>query len=79
VNLHSFFELDCANCGEKIRTASKNAECPKCGVTVEIESWQVQHTLTPDGLLIRNPLSAPHPDRSGAVTSIQAHDKEERT
>jgi hypothetical protein len=54
MNLHSFYELDCANCGEKIRTASKTAECPNCGLIVEIESWQVQHTLSPEGLLIRN-------------------------
>lgn len=50
----SIFEVDCI-CGAKVRMFGKAAPCGKCGRVLEIESWQVQHTMTAEGLLIRTP------------------------
>jgi len=49
----SVYEVECL-CGEKVRTLGKTATCEKCGREIEIESWQIRHTITANGLLIEN-------------------------
>lgn len=44
-----------AVCGAKVQLPGKVMVCEKCGVMIEIESWQVRHTRTATGLLIRVP------------------------
>ncbi len=53
MRLMSIYEVDCV-CGAKVSMIGKNATCEKCGRSIEIESWQIRHTLTPAGLLIEN-------------------------
>jgi hypothetical protein len=53
MNQLSVYELECL-CGEKVRTLGKFATCGKCGREIEIESWQIRHTITANGLLIEN-------------------------
>jgi hypothetical protein len=53
MNQLSVYEVECL-CGEKVRTLGKAAICGKCGREIEIESWQIRHTMTAQGLLIEN-------------------------
>ena len=50
----TYFEVDCYKCGGKVRTFGRRAECPKCGCVMELESWQVEHTMLPDGRVVKN-------------------------
>lgn len=56
----SVYEVDC-ECGEKVRLLSLTGTCSKCGRDIRIESWQVQHTKTADGLIIGTRTSLPDP------------------
>jgi hypothetical protein len=53
MELYSVYEVDCL-CGEKLRTYGKTVTCEKCGREITLESWQIRHTLTADGLLVEN-------------------------
>jgi site-specific DNA-cytosine methylase len=59
----SFYEVDCCRCGAKIRTLGKTATCGKCGLEIELESWQVRHAQRPDGLIVT---STPPPSNTSA-------------
>jgi hypothetical protein len=48
----SVYEIDCL-CGSKFQTANLNGKCAECSRPFSIESWQVRHTLTADGKVIR--------------------------
>ena len=50
----SIFEVDCL-CGEKVQLIGNISTCEKCGRLIELESWQIRHTLTAEGLLVENP------------------------
>jgi len=50
----SFYQVDCANCSKPVKSAGLKTVCPHCGVIIEMESWQIQHTLTAEGLLVKN-------------------------
>ncbi len=49
----SVFEVVCL-CGEKVRTRTMKATCEKCGRKIQLESWQIRHTLTAEGLSVKN-------------------------
>lgn len=49
----SVFEIVCL-CGEKVRTYTMTAKCEKCSREIRLESWQIRHTLTAEGLLVEN-------------------------
>ena len=55
----SVYELHCV-CDRKgpIRTTSLSVICDHCGRQLVIESWQIQHTLNAQGLLMKNPPAA---------------------
>lgn len=46
------YEVWCL-CGEKVRVTGKTAKCHKCGREIELESWQVKHTMTAAGVLLK--------------------------
>jgi hypothetical protein len=56
----SVYEVDCT-CGEKARLLSLTGTCSNCGREIRIESWQVQHTQTAEGLITRTSPSNPQP------------------
>ena len=49
----SYFEVECYKCGEKVRTLGSRAECAKCGCVMYLESWQAEHTMLPDGRVVK--------------------------
>ena len=49
---HSYFQVDC-ECGEQVRFTGTVTVCAECGRRIRIESWQVEHTRTPDGRITR--------------------------
>lgn len=49
----TYFEVDCHKCGAKVRTLGRVAQCPKCGAEMTLESWQVEHTMLPDGRVVK--------------------------
>jgi hypothetical protein len=49
----SCFEVDCYKCGKKVRTLGSRAECGHCGCVMHLESWQVEHTMLPDGRVVK--------------------------
>jgi hypothetical protein len=46
----SVYEVECL-CGEKVRTLTNTVKCGKCGRTIVLESWQVNRTMTPRGVV----------------------------
>ncbi len=67
----SVYVIDCHQCGAKIQSQTLNAACEKCGLEIRVESWQIRHTLTAEGLLIQNSkgLAPAQPGKRDAVAT----------
>jgi len=65
----SVYEVECL-CGEKVRTAGPEAKCGNCGRDIALESWQVRHTLTAQGVVINSgALPSTDPQSSASANS----------
>lgn len=53
MRLMSIYEVDCL-CGKKVQMPGMTGTCENCGRLIELESWQIQHTMTAQGLLVKN-------------------------
>lgn len=49
----SIFEVECI-CGAKVQMLERAAVCGKCSRVLEVESWQVEYTMTAEGKLVKN-------------------------
>lgn len=49
----SVYAVDCP-CGEHVEMLGKTTVCEKCHRELTVESWQIRHTMTAEGLLLEN-------------------------
>jgi len=47
----SVYEVECL-CGKPVQCAGSTGTCGECGREVRLETWQVQRTITAQGLLV---------------------------
>lgn len=54
MQLHSYYSIECANCGKTVETVGASVNCWNCGTLLVVESWQAKHTMTAAGHLVEN-------------------------